>query len=135
MSKIEGKIAQIRKQPEHIRMRWVWGCVLVSMAIIFFIWILSLRVSLREDVLNSSGSISDISERFSETFNGEDEPSLTKIIQDSKETIDETKAVSEALQEAEDQQNLGGALDSILGTPGSESLTPREAPPEIAPLR
>lgn len=28
----------ILQQPEHIRMRWVWGCVAVSMFIILIFW-------------------------------------------------------------------------------------------------
>ena len=31
--KIKEKIKQINNQPEHIRMRYVWGCVAVSMLI------------------------------------------------------------------------------------------------------
>ncbi len=116
-------------------MRWVWGCVTVSMALIFIIWILSLRVSLREDILESSGGISDISNRFSETFNKEGEPSLTEVIEDSKDAIDETRAVGEVLQGAEDSDNLGGALDSILGTSPSENNTTSIESTEDTPLR
>lgn len=41
------KIEWIREQPEHIRMRYVFGCLLVSMAFILGIWLLSLKESFR----------------------------------------------------------------------------------------
>lgn len=41
------KIEWIRKQPEHIRMRYVFGCLAVSMAFIVGIWLLSLKESFR----------------------------------------------------------------------------------------
>lgn len=40
-----GKIEHIRKQPEHVRMRYVFGCLVVSMTFIVGIWILSVRES------------------------------------------------------------------------------------------
>jgi len=39
---INKKIAEIRLQPEHIRMQYVWGCVAISMLIIFSVWIFSI---------------------------------------------------------------------------------------------
>jgi hypothetical protein len=39
------KIEAIRRQPEHIRMRYVFGCLVVSMAFIVGIWMLSVRES------------------------------------------------------------------------------------------
>lgn len=41
------KVEWIREQPEHIRMRYVLGCLLVSMIFIVGIWILSLNESLQ----------------------------------------------------------------------------------------
>lgn len=32
------KIAEINKEPLHVRMRWVWGCVTASMLLILIIW-------------------------------------------------------------------------------------------------
>lgn len=36
------KIEKIRKQPYHVRMQWVWGCVAVSMFFIVSLWIFSI---------------------------------------------------------------------------------------------
>ncbi|MCX6763968.1 MAG: hypothetical protein NTZ97_04575 [Candidatus Moranbacteria bacterium] len=46
---IQHKIEQIRRKPEHIRQRYVWGLVAVSMAIILIIWIFSLSVELKNN--------------------------------------------------------------------------------------
>ena len=40
---ISKKIDEIREQPLHVRMRWVWGCVGLSMLIIFAVWIISMN--------------------------------------------------------------------------------------------
>jgi len=39
---IKKKIKQINKEPEHIRMMYVWGCVAASMLIIFIVWVFSI---------------------------------------------------------------------------------------------
>lgn len=41
------KIEAIREQPEHIRMRYVLGCLVVSMLFIIGIWLLSVGESFR----------------------------------------------------------------------------------------
>ncbi len=40
---ISDKIENIRRQPEHIRLRYVWLGVIVSMIFIVIIWIFSLQ--------------------------------------------------------------------------------------------
>lgn len=35
---ISEKIDHVRRQPEHIRMRYVWGCVALSMLVVMIIW-------------------------------------------------------------------------------------------------
>lgn len=39
---LQDKIDEIRRKPEHIRIRYVWMCVAVSMVLIIVIWIISL---------------------------------------------------------------------------------------------
>lgn len=41
------KIEKIRQEPEHIRRRYVYGCLVVSMAFVLGIWSLSLKESFR----------------------------------------------------------------------------------------
>lgn len=40
---ISDKIEEIRKKPEHIRMRYVWAGVLIAMFLIIIIWFFSLQ--------------------------------------------------------------------------------------------
>lgn len=46
---INEKIDEIRKKPEHIRMRYVWGSVFLSMLFIICIWIFSIVVMFKGD--------------------------------------------------------------------------------------
>lgn len=43
--KIEKKVHDIRREPEHIRMRYMWGALALSMAVIIFIWIMSMKTN------------------------------------------------------------------------------------------
>ena len=58
------KIEQIRRQPQHIRLRWVWGSVIVSMLLIFVIWLLSItlmfKTSTQTDSQSVDGLVSDL---------------------------------------------------------------------------
>lgn len=40
---IYDKLEEIRKKPEHIRMRYVWMMVIISMVFVIAIWIFSLK--------------------------------------------------------------------------------------------
>lgn len=40
---ISNKIEEIRRKPEHIRLRYVWSLVAVSMFFIIIIWFFSLK--------------------------------------------------------------------------------------------
>ncbi|EKD58218.1 MAG: hypothetical protein ACD_56C00171G0002 [uncultured bacterium] len=46
---ISEKIAAIRKQPEHIRLRYVWACVGFSMLLIMIIWFFSIASLFQND--------------------------------------------------------------------------------------
>ncbi|NTW89406.1 MAG: hypothetical protein HGB37_00645 [Candidatus Moranbacteria bacterium] len=41
------KIDEIRGEPEHVRVRYVWGSVLIVMVLLFSFWIMTLRSGLR----------------------------------------------------------------------------------------
>lgn len=45
---IQDKIQEICAKPEHIRIRYVYGCVAVSMIVIFILWIFSIQVSFHD---------------------------------------------------------------------------------------
>jgi hypothetical protein len=40
---IYNKLEEIREKPEHIRMRYVWLCVVVSMLFVLAIWVFSFQ--------------------------------------------------------------------------------------------
>ncbi|HIP49959.1 MAG TPA: hypothetical protein EYG99_00740 [Candidatus Pacebacteria bacterium] len=66
--KIEKKVDNIREQPEHIRMRYVWLAVGVTMFLIIFIWLVSLRTSFLQINTNtkSQEDIDNIKKRINE---------------------------------------------------------------------
>ena len=47
--KIRDKIEEIRQQPEHIRIRYVWLSVAMVMIFIIAIWIFSLKVEFNKE--------------------------------------------------------------------------------------
>jgi Tfp pilus assembly protein PilN len=49
MLDINKKIEEIRRKPEHERMRYVWGSVAVCMVFVFLVWILSVKISLQKN--------------------------------------------------------------------------------------
>ena len=52
---IQEKIAQIRLEPEHVRLRWVWVSVAISMLFVLAVWIFSIG-SLFQGEKNTSSS-------------------------------------------------------------------------------
>lgn len=73
-------LEEIRKKPEHIRIRYIFGCVFVSMIFILFLWI----ASLKQNFENIGDSATDKN------------PSLPADVQD---TLKEIKKQSKNLQE------------------------------------
>ncbi len=43
--RIDEKVKEIRQQPENIRIRYVWGAVIITMFIVIFIWVISLKIN------------------------------------------------------------------------------------------
>ena len=42
---IQEKIEEIRRKPEHVREKYVWIAVAISMVIIFITWLISVRAN------------------------------------------------------------------------------------------
>jgi hypothetical protein len=80
---IKEKIKEINSQPENVRMRYVWGCVAVSMLIIFVVWIFSI-------VSMFSGK-----ENRATSKDNSDVADLQKQFQDIKEQAPSLKALGE----------------------------------------
>ena len=73
------KIEWIREQPEHIRMRYVFGCLAVSMAFIAGIWLLSLKESFR----SISHDVPSAVEKGKGLLPGGQAPSLSDLMEQS----------------------------------------------------
>lgn len=71
------KIESIRQEPEHIRMRYVFGCLIVSMAFIVGIWLLSLGESFR----NISKDVPGTVEKGKSMLPKEKAPSIDDLLQ------------------------------------------------------
>jgi hypothetical protein len=107
------KIEAIRQQPENIRMRWVWGCVAVSMAIVFAIWIFYLTTLFKnspaQPAETTDSSIEDLKQQF----------------QDIKEQTTSLKTLdSQPLPAMKDNQptvNTSSGKDSVLSEPDAYS--------------
>lgn len=72
-----GKIESIREQPEHIRMRYVIGCLFVSMIFIVGIWLLSLGESFQ----SIGEEVPAAAERGKEMLPKDNLPSLGDLMQ------------------------------------------------------
>lgn len=85
---IADKIEEIRQKPEHIRMRYVWVMVAISMFFIIAIWFFSLKANRVEAPL------------LPENFNG---PGITEKFNESKESLkDVTNGLNDAMQSQPD---------------------------------
>lgn len=62
---LQNKIEEIRRKPEHIRLRYVWALVAISMFFVIIIWFFSLKASQTQTAspLNSVDT-SAITEQF-----------------------------------------------------------------------
>ena len=60
------KIEDIRRKPEHIRLRYVWAMVAISMIFVVAIWFFSLGSSISEqaNIKNSAGDLSGITSQL-----------------------------------------------------------------------
>lgn len=47
MTRIENWIEEVRKKPEHVRVRYVIGCVAASMVLVVGVWLLSVSESFK----------------------------------------------------------------------------------------
>jgi hypothetical protein len=73
---LNDKIEEIRNKPEHVRIRYVWIGVLVTMILIIVIWFFSLKETFR-----STGTINDNSANLKIDLNNntENSPSMQDL--------------------------------------------------------
>jgi len=88
---INRKIEEIRRKPEHIRMRYVWGAVAIAMFFIIIIWLFSLQETFKSTVPEESPSGTE-----NEWNNFREEmPSLQEFIETNQETMPESYPADE----------------------------------------
>ena len=102
--KIKEKIEQINKEPEHVRMKYVWICVAVSMFVIFIVWIFSI-VSMFTN--KQSISVDNNSSGFADT---------QKQFQDLKEQASTLKSLND--------QSIGAINEDNTNQQSSPSSSP-----------
>ena len=108
---INRKIEEIRQKPEHIRLRYIWGLVAISMLFVITIWVLSVKESAKSLNSNSNNNLPDISQSLQEIDSLRNStPSIDELsenIQNSANTVKESLPVQEnATDIPQDQDNL-----------------------------
>jgi len=64
---IYDKLEEIRKKPEHVRMRFVWAMVTLSMIFVLVIWAISMKADQKKDVeIMNAATSSEIVNQFKE---------------------------------------------------------------------
>lgn len=109
---INRKIEEIRQKPEHVRLRYIWGLVAISMLFVITIWILSVKESAKSLNSDNSNNLPDIRQSLEEidsirnTAPSIDE--LSKNIQDSananEESLPDQENTPDIFQNQDDSQ-------------------------------
>ncbi len=77
---IQTKIEAIRRQPEHIRMRYVLGSVFISMLLISILWIFSVTTSFQRQVTVDPTTETQAPPKNSNATETKEAPSLNEWI-------------------------------------------------------
>ena len=98
------KIEEIKRKPEHIRLRYVWFFVAVSMVGIVSIWVFSLKASVGNvsSGINNVRSTNDFSGVAEEI--GEQKEMLEKTIKDTQGFVNDMPKSSD-VQESEENMS------------------------------
>jgi hypothetical protein len=109
---ISDKIEEIRKKPEHVRMRYVWASVAVTMFFIFIIWLFSLQ-----EIFKSTSPQPEESESFKKSWDEVKKgmPSIEEFIKQGEEEAGENEirpqenaAPNENVEQDSDTKNEPG---------------------------
>ena len=88
---ISEKIEDIRRQPQHVRLRYVWLCVSLSMLLIVIIWIFSIASLFKQEKntasSDSSGSVTDLKNQLQNT--AQQAPSIQNYTGQQQLTVDD----------------------------------------------
>ncbi len=92
------KIEEIRKRPEHVRMRYVWFFVAISMILVLTIWYFSAK----SDMIQEQSSMPDLSGTVGE-FN-QQKNSLQSILNNAENSLGQNANNAEQAQNAQNPQ-------------------------------
>lgn len=81
---INRKIEEIRQKPEHIRIRYVWAGVVITMFFIIILWIFSMKESISNNMGSGGGYFEGIRNSIEES-QGQEEGQLNDWIQSTNE--------------------------------------------------
>lgn len=81
---IVDKIEEIRRKPEHIRMRYVWFFVFISMILVLTIWFFSMQGQMKQ-IPSSIGPVQDLGDA-AEQFN-QQKDSLRDVMDSAKNSF------------------------------------------------
>ena len=102
---IYDKIEQIRQKPEHIRVRYVWICVAISMVFVLGIWVLSLNG--RQYQAGTSGQVAGQASIFDDLKKQKDNISqYQQEMSNIKGNLQQGLQDAQSQQTATDQQNI-----------------------------
>lgn len=113
LQRISKKIEHIQSQPEHVRLRWVWICVSISMFFILAIWIFSITTLFNGNNKELDGQ--------------EDAQSISEQLQDIKKTAPSLENFKEASPSASDEgiSPSKQQIDSQYIPDSAETQTPQ----------
>jgi hypothetical protein len=84
------KIEEIRQQPEHIRLRYVWALVAASMFVVVLIWVFSLGESFKKIQPIDAQNLPDLKQNLEDIRSLKDTaPSIGDIIKNSQNATGE----------------------------------------------
>lgn len=82
MVNLSEKIEEIRKKPENVRVKYVWGCVAASMLLVIMIWFFSIAAMLKKDTPKpETDNIENLKEQIKDI--NEQAPSIKDIGQEA----------------------------------------------------
>jgi hypothetical protein len=118
---IQDKINDIRRKPEHIRMRYVLGCTAFSMIFVLAIWVFSL-------ISGRSGADNDPDPSQAELFQNltDQKKSMEAAAGQMKDTLDVVK-------EKAQQEEIGGRVQSDQNYPADPISPDDQGAPTDSP--
>lgn len=119
---INQKIEEIRQKPEHIKIRYVWGGVAISMLFIITIWILSMKTSFQKIDSSEGQTLPDFRQSLEEINNIKDStPSIQEMSGDFSENQEMTENQIPPEQNVPKLQSESVKGESSINEPNSNS--------------